>query len=224
MQLIDDADAVRIEPEAPADRAVIWLHGLGADGHDFVPVAQMLRFPGRERTRFIFPHAPLRPVTINGGQPLRAWYDIFGLVEGSPQDEAGIRDSARVADDYLQRQMAAGIDSRRIVLAGFSQGGAIALHAGLRFAHPLAGLIGLSTYLPLHDRALDEAAEANRQVRVLLAHGQLDPIVPFAWGEGTRDELQRVGCAVRWLAYPMQHEVCAEEVAAIDAWLGERLA
>lgn len=104
------------------------------------------------------------------------------------------------------------------------RGGAIALHAGLRFAHPLAGLIGLSTYLPLHDRALDEAAEANRQVRVLLAHGQLDPIVPFAWGEGTRDELQRVGCAVRWLAYPMQHEVCAEEVAAIDAWLGERLA
>lgn len=216
-------DAVVLEPGGPVDATVIWLHGLGADGFDFVPVAEALHLPRGHGVRFIFPHAPQRPVTINGGLPMRAWYDIYGLAEGSGEDTAGIRASAQLVGRYIEAQAAEGVARERIVVAGFSQGGAITLHAGLRYPYRLAGLIALSTYLPMHATLADEACEANADLPLLIAHGRLDPIVPYQWGVNTRDELMRRGHPVEWAAYPMQHEVCAEEVALISDWLRQRL-
>ncbi len=224
MHLIDDRDGVCLEPQGAADAAVIWLHGLGADGHDFVPVVEALRLPSSLRARFVFPHAPQRPVTINGGYPLRAWYDIYGLSDGSPEDTAGIRESAANVAALIDAQCAAGIASERIVVAGFSQGGAIALHAALRHPQRLAGLIALSTYLPMHTLLAGEASVANRSLPILLAHGNFDPIVPFRWGENTHGELARLGYTVQWQPYPMQHEVCADEVDDIAAFLMRTLA
>jgi phospholipase/carboxylesterase len=171
--------------------------------------------------RFVFPHAPVRPVSINGGMPMRAWYDI--TQDMRRQDEAGIRESASAVEGFLQREIAAGIPAERIVLAGFSQGGAITLHTGLRYPQRLAGLLALSTYLPLPERYAVEARPERKDTPILMCHGQHDPMLPLQLGAWSRDALQEGGYSVDWREYPMQHNVCAEEIADIGAWLRARL-
>ena len=221
MQIRESEDAVVIEPASPARASVIWLHGLGADGHDFVPIVPELKLPPELAVRFVFPHAPLRPVTINGGMRMPAWYDISPDMRR--QDESGIRESARTVEGFLQREIASGIPSDRIVLAGFSQGGAITLHTGLRYPQPLAGLLALSTYLPLPDAYATEARPERKDTPILMCHGQYDPMLPLQLGAWSRDVLKESGYAVDWREYPMQHQVCEEEIADIGAWLHERL-
>ena len=216
-------DYVLLEPASPATAAVIWLHGLGADGHDFVPIVPELELPGSLAVRFVFPHAPVRPVTINNGMQMRAWYDILALSGAARQDEAGIRESAAILDDYIARERERGIAARSIVLAGFSQGGAIALHGGLRYPERLGGIVALSTYLPLQDRLAEEAAAANRDVPILMCHGTADPMLPVQMGEHSRDRLLAAGYPVEWKAFPMQHQVSLAEIADISTWLGKRL-
>lgn len=207
---------------APAAAAtVIWLHGLGADGHDFVPIVPELRLVPPGEWRFVFPHAPVRPVTLNGGLPMRAWYDIRELSAAGRQDDAGIRESAARIDALIEREIGRGVPAARIVLAGFSQGGAIALHAALRFPQRLAGVMGLSTYLPLHQSVAGEASTANRDVPILMCHGLHDPVLPLALGDMSRNLLVALGYAVEWKTYPMQHEVCRAQIDDIAAWLAD---
>ncbi len=203
-----------IEPLA----SVIWLHGLGADGYDFVPIVPELRLPDDCAPRFVFPHAPVRAVTINNGMPMRAWYDILGFQQSAAEDAAGIRASAALAERYVAKEREAGIEAHRIVLAGFSQGGAIALYAGLRQAEALAGILALSTYLPMR-ASFAEASGAGRDAPILMCHGRFDPVLPMALGEVSRDLMRQHGCRVEWKEYPMQHQVCAQEIADISAWL-----
>lgn len=221
--LTESADAVILDPPAPADACVIWLHGLGADGHDFVPVVEELRLPQALPVRFVFPHARPRPVTINNGYVMRAWYDIKALGRNGPEDDAGIRESQQVVNGYIEQQVAAGIAANRIVIAGFSQGGAIALQTGLRYAQRLAGVMALSTYLPLRDSLAAEAAPANRDMPVLMCHGLHDGVLPAALGSASRDLLMSLGYSVEWHSYPMEHSVSMEEIADISAWLQARL-
>lgn len=223
MKTLETQQEIILEPAVPARASVIWLHGLGADGHDFVPIVPELDLPNDAGIRFVFPHAPVRPVTLNGGVPMRAWYDILGLTQADRQDSVGIRASEQRVRSYIQRELDAGIPSQRIVLAGFSQGGAVALHTGLRYEQPLAGIMALSTYLPLQDTLAAEAQPANRTAAVLACHGTHDPVLPLAWGEQARDVLKALGCEVSWHAYPMQHQVCMDEIEAIAAWLRLRL-
>jgi phospholipase/carboxylesterase len=211
--------AVEIEPTGPADAAVILMHGLGADGHDFETLVFELRLPSAPAIRWVFPHAPIRPVTLNGGMPMRAWFDIVGLDKGSEEDEAGIRASARSVRALVQRERERGIPAGRIVLAGFSQGGAVALHVALREPERLAGVLALSTYLPLRSTLPGEVHPANAAVPLFLAHGTADPIVPVTVAEGSRDILLANGFAVDWHTYPMPHSLCNEEVADIREWL-----
>ncbi|HKE95668.1 MAG TPA: alpha/beta hydrolase-fold protein [Povalibacter sp.] len=213
-------DYVQLEPTAPANAAVIWLHGLGANGYDFASVPPELNLPSTLSVRFIFPHARQRPVTVNNGIVMPAWYDIQVLGGGlGVEDDAGIRESAGVIGGYIEREMAAGIASKRIVVIGFSQGGAVALHTGLRYPQRLAGVAALSSYLPLRNSLAAEAAPANRDVPVLMCHGVYDPVVPAAMGVASRNLLQQLGYAVEWHTYPMQHSVCMEEIADISRWL-----
>jgi phospholipase/carboxylesterase len=212
-------DTVEVEPSRPADAAVVLLHGLGADGHDFESLVPELRLPSSPAIRWVFPHAPVQAVTLNGGLRMRAWYDILGLDRRAAQDERGIRASAETAAALLRRESERGIPSERLVLAGFSQGGAIALFAGLRYPHRLAGILALSTYLPLDASLAAEAHPANAAVPVFQAHGRLDAVVPPALGQGTRDLLLGRGYDLDWRTYPMPHSLCAEEVADIRAWL-----
>jgi phospholipase/carboxylesterase len=212
-------ETVESEPAAPADAAVVWLHGLGADGHDFESLVPELRLPASPAVRFVFPHAPLRPVTINGGQRMRAWYDIAGFDRRAPVDERGIRESGEAIGALLRRERGRGIPASRIVLAGFSQGGAIALFLGLRWPERLAGILALSTYLPLGDTLAAEAHPANAAVPVLMAHGSFDPIVPPPLGEASRERLRGLGYDVDWRSYPMPHSVCAQEVADLRRFL-----
>jgi phospholipase/carboxylesterase len=220
----ESAERVILDPATPADAAVIWLHGLGADGFDFVPIVNELRLPSTMAVRFIFPHARTRPVTINNGFVMRAWYDIMGLGPDRPEDEAGIRESAGVVRRYVEEQNAKGIATERIVIAGFSQGGAIALQEALRHPQRLGGVMALSTYLPLRQTLAAEAAPANRDVPILMCHGLRDGMVPAKLGEASRDVLQGLGYAIEWQTYPMEHSVCMEEVVAISKWLQARLA
>jgi phospholipase/carboxylesterase len=200
--------------------SVIWLHGLGADGHDFAPIVPELRLPAGLPVRFVFPHAPVRPITLNGGYPMRGWYDIAELnFLNRKEDEAGIRASEAEVARLVRRENARGIPTRRIVLAGFSQGGAITLHAGLRYPERLAGLMALSTYLPLADKAEAERGSANADVPVFMAHGTADAIVPFMAGEVSRQRLEALGYGVEFRSYPMQHSVHPQEVADIAGWL-----
>jgi phospholipase/carboxylesterase len=217
-------ESVVLEPATTADATVIWLHGLGADGHDFVPIVPELRLPPTLAVRFIFPHARPRPVTINNGYVMRAWYDITSLGPDRKEDDAGIRESAGVVNSYIEQQNTAGIATDRIVIAGFSQGGAIALQAGLRCPKRLAGIMALSTYLPLRDSVAAEAAPANRDVPILMCHGLRDGMVPATLGKASRDLLVSLGYPVEWQAYPMEHQVCMEEVLDISKWLQARLA
>lgn len=216
------AQSVVLDPPSPPDAAVIWLHGLGADGFDFVPIVEELRLPPTLAVRFVFPHARQRPVTINGGFVMRAWYDITGFGPGSTEDEAGIRESADVVRGYMEQENARGIGSERIVIAGFSQGGAIAFQAALRHPQRLAGVMALSTYLPLRQSLATEAAPANRDVPILMCHGLRDQMVPATLGQASRDLLQSLGYKVEWQAYPMEHQVCMEEVLDISKWLQSR--
>jgi phospholipase/carboxylesterase len=224
MKLEETDTAVLLHPQRPADASVIWLHGLGADGYDFVPAIEELRLPAQASIRFILPHAPVRPVTLNGGMRMRAWYDILGLDRSLPQDEAGIRASAASIDALVAAERAAGIDSRRILLAGFSQGGAIALHVGVRHPESLAGVLALSTYLPLSATVAAERSPQNQATPILICHGRFDPVLPLAFGEAARDTLLGLDYAIEWREYPMQHQVCAPELDDISAWLAARFA
>ena len=219
-----EQDAVIIEPASRHRASVIWLHGLGADGHDFEPVAPELGLPAGAGARFIFPHAPFMAVTINGGQRMRAWYDIRCADLRQQEDAAAIRASAKLIERYIRAEQASGIPASRIILAGFSQGGALALHTGLRYAVSLGGIIALSSYLPLPERLRAEATDANRASPVFMAHGQADPVIPLAEGQATVEALRQAGFTVDWHEYPMPHSVCPQEITAIGAWLSERLA
>lgn len=203
---------------------VLWLHGLGADGWDFVPLVRELDLPQDLPLRFIFPHAPVRQVTINNGHAMRAWYDIAMADIGRLPDEAGIRQSQAQVEAFLAREKSRGIAADRIVLAGFSQGGAIALHAGLRHTQSLAGILALSTYLPLGETLERESADENASVPIFMAHGRQDPVVPLALAQASRAALVARGHSPEWHDYPMPHSVCAEEVTAISRWLADRYA
>jgi len=216
-------ETIEIETARSPDSAVIWLHGLGADGHDFEPVVPELRLAPPLRVRFVFPHAPVRPVTLNMGMPMRAWYDILQL-GGGAEDADGIRASQTLVDGLVERELGRGVPARRVVLAGFSQGGAIALQAGLRHAHRLGGILALSTYLPLAASLAGERSAANRDLPIFMAHGTLDPMIAIAGARESRAALQALGYAVEWREYPMPHSVCAEEIADIGAWLLRTLA
>jgi phospholipase/carboxylesterase len=203
---------------------VLWLHGLGADGHDFAPLVPQLVRPDWPALRFVFPHAPVRAVTVNAGMRMRAWYDISGFDLARREDEAGVRQSIAQVEALIAREGERGIPPARIVLAGFSQGGAIALAAGLRRAQPLAGLVALSTYLPLPALSIAESTIAARTTPVFMAHGSFDPVVPETLGRSSRDALLALGVNVEWHSYPMAHQVCPPEVQALTAWLGARFA
>jgi phospholipase/carboxylesterase len=220
----ESADSVVLNPSGAPDAVVIWLHGLGADGFDFVPIVEELRLPASLPVRFVFPHARARPITINNGFVMRAWYDITSLGGRSTEDEAGIRESENVVRGYIDQHLAAGIAPARIIVAGFSQGGAIALQTALRHPQRLGGVMALSTYLPLRQTLAKEASAVNRDVPILMCHGSYDPMVPLALGEASRDALLSLGYRIEWRTYPMQHQVCMEEIADISAWLQARLA
>lgn len=215
-------ETVEIETGSEPAGAVIWLHGLGADGHDFEPVVPELRLPEDLALRFVFPHAPIRPVTLNAGMRMRAWYDIVAIDRRARQDEEGIRESAAATVELIEREKERGIPAARIVLAGFSQGGAIAIHTALRYPERLAGLIALSTWMPLGETLAVEGSAANRDLPVFMAHGRQDPMVPVALGEQTRETLDAAGYPLEWQTYDMPHAVCPAEIADISAWLQER--
>ena len=197
--------------------SVIWLHGLGADGHDFEPIVPELGLPDDLPLRFVFPHAPVRPVTINGGMAMRAWYDIVSLDAEGRADEEGVHDSTARLEALIEREEQRGIESRKIVIAGFSQGGAIAINTALRSERPLAGLMALSTYLALPS-ALDNIL-VSRDLPVFMAHGTFDPMVLPQWGQSSADQLREAGFTVEWQDYPMAHAVCLEEIRDISRWL-----
>jgi phospholipase/carboxylesterase len=211
-------EAIEISTGSKPKAAVIWLHGLGADGHDFEPIVPELRLPEALQVRFVFPHAPVRPVTINSGMRMRAWYDILQL-GGGAEDEAGIRASQALLEKLIDAEKAKGIEPRKIVIAGFSQGGAIALQTALRYPAPLAGVLALSTYLPLPGKLKEEMKEANHKTPIFMAHGSYDDIIPLPRAEQSRKLLEASGYQVEWHTYPMPHSVCAEEIAEIREFL-----
>ena len=215
---------VEIQPPVEAKAAVIWLHGLGADGHDFEPIVPHLGLPATAGIRFVFPTAPAIPVTLNMGMVMPAWYDIRVMDLKKEHDEAGIRESAARIEALVNREIARGIPAERIVLAGFSQGGAIALHVATRTNHRFAGLLLLSTYLVLPESLEAERSHANDATPVFQAHGIHDPMVPLARGEDARDRLVAAGYDVTWHTYPIQHEVSLDEILEVGRWLGARLA
>ncbi len=216
-------ETVEVETGANPNGTVIWLHGLGADGHDFEAIVPELRLPASLPLRFVFPHAPVRPITINGGMEMRAWYDIVSFDKEGRADEAGIRASSALLDGLVEREQQRGIEGSKIVIAGFSQGGAIALHNVVRSPLKLCGLMALSSYLPLRDTI--EADVANNpdtvdlSVPVFIGHGRSDPMVPYEGGRGSADVLNSLGYQVEWHEYPMGHSVCAKEIADISDWL-----
>jgi phospholipase/carboxylesterase len=222
--MADLLESLEIETAPNPDAAVVWMHGLGADGHDFEPIVPELRLPATTRIRFVFPHAPLRPVTINQGHVMRAWYDVRALAGVRREDEAGVRQSARQIEALLARERQRGIAPRRIVIAGFSQGGAMALHVGLRYADRLAGILALSCYLPLSNTLPTEASPANRDVPIFWAHGLHDPMIPQAMAEQGRAQLAELGYQIDWHQYPIPHSVSAEEIADVARWLERVLA
>lgn len=215
--------AVTLTPAIAANATVIWLHGLGADGHDFVPIVPELRLPPTLAIRYVFPHAPQRPVTLNNGYVMRAWYDIKALALQAEEDAVGVHASEQLMHELIQVELDAGIAAKRIVIAGFSQGGAIALQTALRYPQRLAGVMPLSTYLPLRDTLAAEASDANRDLPIFMCHGRQDPVVPLQLGERSRDILQGLGYAVDFRLYDMPHSVCAQEINDISAWLGQVL-
>ncbi|HKK14456.1 MAG TPA: alpha/beta hydrolase [Gammaproteobacteria bacterium] len=218
---MEDADLqlLEIEPAGPARSTVIWMHGLGADGHDFEPLIPQLDLVQPRQARFILPHAPRRPVTVNNGYVMRAWYDVRSLDLRQQEDEPGIRASARAVEALIRREGERGVPPGQVVLAGFSQGGAMALHVGLRFAETLAGILVLSAYLPLADTLAREGAPANRRTPLMMAHGTEDPVVPLEAARRSREQLQAQGYPVHWRTYAMGHALCPAEIADLRAWL-----
>jgi phospholipase/carboxylesterase len=212
-------DTIDLETAPSPSASIIMLHGLGADGNDFVPFAEEIDLRAIGPLRWVFPHAPMRPVTINGGYVMRAWYDIIGTDLARREDEAGLRASRLEVEALIARERARGVAASRIVLAGFSQGCAIALMTGLRHAERLAGLAGLSGYLPLAALTPAERSDANALVPIFLAHGSADTMIPLARASASRDALRAMGHAVEWHEYPMPHAVCAEEVRDLQRWL-----
>ena len=215
--------SIELETAPDPTASIIWLHGLGADGNDFVPVVPQLKLPPTLAIRFVFPNAPVRRVTINNGVAMRAWYDITAADLNSRADIAGVRQSQAEIETLIAREKSRGLAASRIVLAGFSQGGVIALHTAIRHQERLAGVIALSTYLVLGDKLADDAAAANRDLPIFMGHGTADPVVRFEWGEASRRTLVANGYRVDWHAYRMEHSVCMEEIAAIGAWLAKTL-
>jgi len=213
-------ETIEIETAPNPAASIIWMHGLGADGKDFAPLADEIDLP--IAVRYIFPHAPMMPVSINGGYVMRAWYDINDAALRR-EDETGVRASQKSVEALLAREKSRGIAANRVVLAGFSQGGAIALHTGLRQSERLAGVMALSTYLPLADKLAAEANPANRELQVFMAHGTADPMIPFARARASRELLLRQGYALEWREYRMEHAVCPQEIADIGAWLARVL-
>ena len=212
-------DALEVETGHDPEACVIWLHGLGADGHDFEPVVPALDLPEKPGIRFVFPHAPMQPVTLNGGMVMRAWYDVYGVEGVRREDETGVRASQARVEALIAREKGRGIPAARLALAGFSQGGAVALHTGLRHAERLAGILALSTYLPLAGTLAAEAQAANRDVPIFMAHGTHDPLITLARAQRSRDLLRESGYRVEWHEYPMAHQVCDEELRDLSAWL-----
>lgn len=216
-------ECIEIETGPTPKSSVIWMHGLGADGRDFVPIVDELELPATA-IRFVFPDAPMRPVTINGGYVMRAWYDIVNSDLARREDEQGLRESGRQIDALIAREQSRGSTAERIVLAGFSQGGAIALFAGLRFQERLAGIMALSTYAPLLDKLTAERHASNAAVPVLMAHGTQDSVVTYDRASASGNALRKLGYPVEWREYPMAHSVCVEEIRDISAWLRRVLA
>lgn len=216
-------ECIEIETAARPAHSVIWLHGLGADGHDFEPIVPELVRPGWPPLRFVFPHAPVRPITLNGGMRMRGWYDIYGLELMAVEDEAGILASVAEVERLLARERQRGVDSHRILLAGFSQGGAIALTAGLTHPERLAGIVALSTYLPIAARTELRRSPIQAGLPVFVGHGAIDPIVPQALGLAARQRLQAWGHPVEWRSYGMPHSVCAEEIGDLAGWMERQL-
>jgi phospholipase/carboxylesterase len=212
------------ETGAHPAHSVIWLHGLGADGHDFAPIVPEFAGEGLPALRFVFPHAPVRPVTLNQGVPMRAWYDVYGLARDAREDIDGIRAARQSVNALITRECARGVPAEHIVLAGFSQGCATALYTGVRFERRLAGLIGLSGYLPLRNTTAAERHPANAQTPVFMAHGTEDPVVPIGFAETSRDVLAALGQPLEWHTYPMPHAVHPQEIEDIRAFLMRVLA
>ncbi len=215
---------VEIDPSVPAQRSIIWLHGLGADGNDFVPIVPELGLPEDLAVRFVFPHAPSIPITINNGFVMPGWYDIVSLDLRNRADEAGVRVSQERVHQLIRAENERGIPTENIILAGFSQGGAVAMHTAIRYPEKLAGLVALSTYLVCQDSVDAELSDANRELTIFQGHGSLDPMVPIDRGADARTNLEARGYTVEWHDYPMPHAVCAEEIAAVGAWLRARFA
>lgn len=197
--------------------SVIWLHGLGADGHDFEPIVPELGLPEDLPLRFVFPHAPLRPVTINGGMAMRAWYDIVSLDAEGRADSQGVHESTAILETLIARENERGIKADKIVIAGFSMGGAVAINTALHTTHNLAGLMALSTYLPLPSEL--EGSATNRDLPIFMAHGSFDPMLPMQWGRASAELLEDAGFTIEWHDYPMAHAVCPEEIRDIRQWL-----
>ena len=214
---------VETETRPQPRHTILWLHGLGADGNDFAPIVPELVGPTWPAVRFVFPHAPVRPVTVNGGMPMRAWYDIAGMDIAQREDAAGVRASVTEIEALIAREAERGIPAERVILAGFSQGGAVTLAAGLTHAERLAGLVVLSAYLPLADSVMGARHAANAKTPIFQAHGNYDPVVPESLGRLARDRLKAQGYAVDWYDYPMAHQVCQEEIRDLREWIGARL-
>ncbi len=212
-------DSLEFETAPNPTASVIVLHGLGADGNDFVPIAEALELDAVGPVRFVFPHAPVRPVTINGGMSMRAWYDIRQVDLVRQEDEGGLRESRLQVEALIAKEKSRGVPAGRIVLMGFSQGCAMTLLTGLRHAERLAGLVGLSGYLPLADTTAAERSDTSTGLPIFLAHGRADPIIPLSRASASRDALQALGCDVDWHEYAMPHSVCPQEVADLNRWM-----
>jgi len=210
---------VEVETGPDPKASVIWLHGLGADGHDFEPIVPELKLPPTLPLRFVFPHAPVRPVTLNGGYPMRAWFDIVKIGVNQPRDLAGMQASQAAVEELIARENQRGVPTARIVLAGFSQGGSVAIYTGLQHRDKLAGIMALSTWLPADEGMDVKVSSGNAATPIFYAHGTQDPVVPILLGEQTRNWLTAQGCAVTWHSYPMPHSVSMEEIQHVRAWL-----
>lgn len=220
---VQKLEKIVVETGETPDASIIWLHGLGADGHDFEPIVEELELPDYLAIRFIFPHAPAIPVTINDGYIMPAWYDFRQTDLGIEHDEEGISHSARQIQLLIEQQEMHGIASNRIILAGFSQGGGMAIHCGLRQREPLAGIMALSAYLLLPEHLADEISPSARSVSMFIAHGENDAVVPFALGEASRQKLENADCNVEWHSYSMAHQVCPQEIEDIGLWISDIL-
>ncbi len=215
----EQLSTIEIQPEAEHKYSVIWLHGLGADGHDFEGLVPELHLTAKVHIHFIFPNAPIQPVTINGGMKMRSWYDILEMSLERKVDIAGIYQSAQLVGDLIKQEMALGVPSANILLAGFSQGGLVALHTGLRYPEPLAGIIALSTYLPTVGQLKDERSNANNAIPIFMAHGIIDPVVAVESGKAASDQLKEMDYTVEWHDYLMEHSLCIEEIEHISTFI-----